>query len=120
MVIPMMARRRREGVVAREWQPSAVIDLPGARRAALAAELAAAAEALARDPDAAALLLDGLLRRVAAGWFQVRGLAVPDAEDLLGRLADEDAPFAWRVRLALRAPDARARFVAAGQCLCAM
>jgi hypothetical protein len=94
-----------------------VSELGAARRSALEAELGAAREALAYDPDSAALLLDGLLRRIAAEWFLARGLVIPAAEQLLGRLGDESAPVAWRLRLALRAPDVRARLVAAGECL---
>jgi hypothetical protein len=114
----MMARRRRDGLVAPlgRW-PAAVSELGGARRSALEAELGAVSEALAYDPDSAALLLDGLLRRIAAEWFLSRGRMVPAAEELLGRLGDEAAPFAQWLRLALRAPDVRARLVAAGQCL---
>ena len=117
-MIPMMARRRRDGSVAPlgRW-PAAVSELGGACRSALEAELGAVSEALACDPDSAALLLDGVIRRIAAEWFLSRGLSVPAAEQLLGRLGDEAAPLAWRLRLALRAPDARARLVAAGQCL---
>lgn len=117
-VIPVMARQRRDDVVvARGRPPRALIDLRRARRAALEADVARAAGLLERDPDAAALLLDGVLRRVGAGWFLARGLAVPPPERLLERLAERDAPLAWRLRLALRAPDARARLIAARQCL---
>ena len=74
-VIPMMARRRRDGSVAplSRW-PAAVSELGGACRSALEAELGAVSGALACDPDSAALLLDGVIRRIAAEWFLSRGL----------------------------------------------
>jgi hypothetical protein len=93
------------------------LDFGVARRAALHADLAYAGDLLERDPDAAALLLDGLLQRVGAEWFLARDLPVPPAERLLERLGSACEPFAWRLRLALRAPDVHARFVAVLQCL---
>ncbi len=113
-----MARRRIQRLnAARDGRPRQPGDLGSARRAALHEELAHVAKLLERDPDAAALLLDGVLRQIGAEWFLARAYAVPPANELLGRLAEMDAAFAWRLRLALRAPDARARYVAAQQCL---
>jgi hypothetical protein len=74
-----------------------------------------AARALARDPDEAAWLLDGALRRLLAVWLRRQGLdgleasAPEQALAAIGRLDDD---MAMRVRLALRAPNAGARLAA--------
>lgn len=73
--------------------------------------LNAAAALIERDPDAAALLLDGISWRVAQAWYAGRGLRSPLAAHLLGDLERQAPSIAWRLRLALRAPDVRARLV---------
>lgn len=76
----------------------------------IAAALDHAAAILDADPDAAALLLDGLVCRLAHAL--ARAYAASDgAGDPLGAL-DRHAPsVAYRLRLALRAPDVAARLV---------
>lgn len=68
-----------------------------------------AADVLPEDPDAAALLLDGALWRIVALWYRHRGERVPAPRAALADLAARGGAFGWHVRLALRAPDARAR-----------
>jgi hypothetical protein len=79
------------------------------RERALGALLDDAMRALADDPDVAGLLLDGVLSQIVAHWYARRRLMEPGAPDRLADLARCDAPFAWRLRLALRAPDPAAR-----------
>ena len=67
---------------------------------------------LAAQPDEAALLLDGLLYRIAREWEQHELLPAGAPEDLLARIEHEAPQIGWRLRLALQAPDARARLVA--------
>src|SRR4051794_6689531 len=88
----------------RNARPLNIIQLSVGRRAALQADLAHVADLLPRDPDAAALLLDGLLKRLGVEWFMARHRPAPPSERLLELLEREDAPYAWRLRLALRAP----------------
>ena len=61
------------------------------------------------QPDAAALLLDGMPQRLALEWFSGHSLAVPDLDLLLARLEERQSILAWWLRLALRAPDVEAR-----------
>jgi hypothetical protein len=68
-----------------------------------------AAALLHDDPDAAALALEGALRQLVNEWYARQGLRVPAAHDLLADLEARDAPLAWRLRLALRAPHVEAR-----------
>jgi hypothetical protein len=79
------------------------------RERALGALLDDAVRALADDPDVAGLLLDGALSQIVARWYTRRRLMEPDARGRLADLARRDAPFAWRLRLALRASDPAAR-----------
>lgn len=79
--------------------------------AGLSGALDEAAALLAADPDAAAMVLDGALARLARAWYAAAGIAMPEPARLLNDLERRAAPFAWRLRLALRAPDARARLV---------
>lgn len=65
----------------------------------------------AGDPDRAALLLDGLAQRIAMEWFAHREGRVPDLVYLLAHLDEQMSPIAWWLRLALRAPNAGARWV---------
>ena len=73
---------------------------------------------LEAQPDEAALLLDGLLYRIAHEWErmqqaqQAAPLQAGAPEDLLARIECAAPAVSWRLRLALRAPDARARLVA--------
>jgi hypothetical protein len=86
-------------------------------RVALARDLLLAERLLPRDPDAAALLLDGAPRRIVVSWLALRGApymadhAAGDApsDDLLAQVERVAPPVAWRLRLALRAPHAEAR-----------
>jgi hypothetical protein len=90
------------------------IDLASARAAGpsdASAALDEAADLLDADPDAAALLLDGALRRLADEWYAQQGLAAPGPAQLLADLEHRCQPLGWLLRLALRAPDARARLV---------
>lgn len=64
---------------------------------------------LERDPDAAALALEGAMRALVDEWYARRGLVAPDAPHLLADLEGRNAPLAWRLRLALRAPHVAAR-----------
>ena len=76
---------------------------------ALLALLVAADEVIECDPDAAALLLDGLLERMLGAWYVARGWRVPARGALLADLDQRAPELARRVRLALRAPDVAAR-----------
>lgn len=77
-------------------------------RLAIVAALCRADALLASDPDAASLELDGLLYRIARVWCQARAGGLPPS-DLLQQSASDAPLFALRLRLALRAPDVRAR-----------
>jgi hypothetical protein len=78
---------------------------------ALVRRLLLAGELLSEDRDEAALLLDGLLRDVVADWFSRRGFAPSHSGESLDSIAHDQPPFAWRLRLALRAPNVEARLV---------
>ena len=77
-------------------------------RLAIVAALCRADALLARDPDAAALELDGLLYRIARVWCQANAGGLP-LSDLLQQPAGAAPLVALRLRVALRAPDVRAR-----------
>jgi hypothetical protein len=81
------------------------------RRFAIVSALERAARCMDDDPDSAAVLADGLIQRLATEWFVAHRRPVPLAEALLPALEAEAQPVAWRMRLALRAPHARARLV---------
>jgi hypothetical protein len=76
---------------------------------ALSERLAVAAERIERDPDAAALLLDGYLYAMLRAWYEEHGWPVPANDKLLDDLDQQAPDLARRVRLALRAPDVAAR-----------
>jgi hypothetical protein len=80
-------------------------------QAAVAARLRAAARLLEDDPDAAALLLDGLLHQIVEMWCEHVGPQVPALALQPALVERYDQPFGWRLRLALRAPDASARLI---------
>lgn len=84
---------------------------------ALSEPLAAAAQAIEHDPDAAALLLEGLLERMLGAWYVARGWPVPAREALLADLDQRAPELARRVRLALRAPNVSARLAHCRQVL---
>jgi hypothetical protein len=88
--------------------------------AGLLDDLDVAARALERDGDLAALLLDGVLGRIAACWYARHVGMEPEAGAQLADLSQRDAPFARRLRLALRAPDAAARLAHARDLLAAL
>jgi hypothetical protein len=106
-----------EHIIQAETVASNAADI-AARRLALIGELRHVADLLKRDDplaaDAASLLLDGVLSRLGREWFALRGLDLPAADHLLAELQRQErhaAPFLWRLRLALRAPDPHARLV---------
>ncbi|MGH2484873.1 MAG: hypothetical protein ACRDHE_02570 [Ktedonobacterales bacterium] len=78
---------------------------------ALLADLRLAQRFLRDDPDAAGLLLDGVLWRIVALVFARAGLAPPSCDKALPELEHISPPVAWRLRLALRAPHPHARLV---------
>jgi hypothetical protein len=83
-----------------------------AEKGEIAAALDRAAAILDADADAAALLLDGLVCRLARALAQVHAYAANDGGGDALHALDRHAPaVAYRLRLALRAPDASARLV---------
>ncbi len=84
-------------------------------RAELALQLALAERQIASDPDGASLILDGAIWEIAAACYLARHDVWPSRQHVLSRLDADDPAFARRVRLALRAPDVRARLVHANQ-----
>jgi hypothetical protein len=92
-------------------QPARRMGMPERERALalLLDDLDEAGRALAHDGDLAALLLDGMIARIANCWYTQHGGMEPDARDQLADLSQRDAPFARRLRLALGAPDPAAR-----------
>ena len=104
------------------WRPAPCASRPASERllAALRADLDEAALALAQDGDLAALLLDGLLGRIAGCWYARHVGMEPDAHAQLADLSRRDGPFARRLRQALRAPDAAARLAHARGLLSAL
>jgi len=80
-------------------------------RAELGRQLDLAAEWIERDPDGASLLLDGLIWRIVAARYMAHHGAPPSRERLLAELDEDEPGLARWARLALRAPDARARLV---------
>ncbi len=83
--------------------------------ACLEDELGVAADVIERDPDAAAIVLDGWLRRLVCAWYEAHSFWPPVAGNLLMDLERRAPELAWRVRLALRASDASARIAHARQ-----
>ena len=79
--------------------------------------LAYAARVLARDPDAAALLVNGELPAMLDAWYARQGVYPPARDQLLRDLAERAPAIAESLRLALRAPDAPARILAAQRLL---
>jgi hypothetical protein len=79
------------------------------RRVKLAGVLQCAGALMEQDADGAALLLDGVLRVIAAEWFRDQARPEPAAHELLAELQAAAPPLAGRLRLALRAPHAQAR-----------
>jgi hypothetical protein len=78
---------------------------------ALLADLGLAQALLRDDPDAAGLLLDGVLWRIVALVFARAGLGSPSCAHAIAELERISEPVAWRLRLALRAPHPHARLV---------
>ena len=88
---------------------------------AIAARLRVAERLLPGDPDAAALLLDGMLGAIAALWLACRARRASPLQSaplscgnlvapLLPALVEgDDSHFGLRLRLGLRAPNAEAR-----------
>jgi hypothetical protein len=84
-------------------------DLALERRVKLAAVLQCAGALMEQDADGAALLLDGVLRAIAAEWFREQARPEPAVHALLAELQATAPRLAGRLRLALRAPHAQAR-----------
>ncbi|HEU5441253.1 MAG TPA: hypothetical protein VFU88_18350 [Ktedonobacterales bacterium] len=80
-----------------------------ARTAAVAARLRWAERLLPDDPDASALLLDGLLREIAWLWHAQVDVPLPAFDVQPALIERHDPLFGWRLRLALRAPNVHAR-----------
>jgi len=85
-------------------------------RAAIVADLLRAQQLLREEnagehgrSDSAALLLEGAPQRILACWYLQRGAVCPAEYDLLAQMERDSPPVAWRLRLALRAPHARAK-----------
>jgi hypothetical protein len=78
-------------------------------RARIVASLIAASQALAADPDAAALLLDGALAHLLDLWAQQARLPASDRRQALAALDAQAPALDWRVRLALQAHQPEAR-----------
>lgn len=68
-----------------------------------------AAELIEAQPDEAALLLDGLLGEIVEDWCLHHEQAPGDAAEMLRLIERWEPLFGWRLRLALRAPNGRAR-----------
>ena len=79
--------------------------------------LAYAARVLKRDPDAAALLVNGELPAMLDVWYARQGVYPPVRDQLLRDLAERAPAVAESLRLALRAPDAPSRVLAAQRLL---
>ena len=94
-----------------------VSDLAKSRHALLVRDLGFAGALLESNADAAALLLDGLIQRIGAEWFLAQGVPAPRFERMFAELERQAPPFAWQLGLALRAPDPRARYLHARECL---
>ncbi len=80
-----------------------------AARARIVARLIAASHALADDPDAAALLLDGALSQMLALFPAAANANRPEGLDALDAQAPEIACIACRLRLALQSHNPAAR-----------
>ena len=78
---------------------------------ALVAELRRVDWLLRDDVDAAALLLDGVLWRVVSFAFERAGVQAPPRERVFEAMEALAPPVCWRLRLALRAPNAQARLL---------
>lgn len=78
---------------------------------ALVARLRQVERLLAEDSDAAALALDGILWSLVVFAFERAGLHVPSREAVFESLDAWASPVCWRLRLALRAPNAHARLI---------
>jgi len=70
-----------------------------------------ASQLIVHDKAMAAWLLDGLARNMVEQWYVAIGRQAPAPENLFGDLKQLDEKIAWRLRHALRAPDADARLV---------
>lgn len=68
-----------------------------------------AAELIEAQPDEAGLLLDGLLGEIVDEWRRSHEQAPGDAAEVLRLIEKSEPLFGWRLRLALRAPNVRAR-----------
>jgi hypothetical protein len=82
--------------------------------------LAYAAYLLERDPDAAALLVNGVLPAMMDAWYGLRGLYPPARDQLLRDVSERAPELAERLRQALRAADAPERVHLARRLLAAL
>lgn len=78
---------------------------------AIVAELRVIDGLLRDDGDAAALLLDGVLWRIVSFAFERAGVRAPSRALVFDALEELAPPLSWRLRLALRAPNVRARLI---------
>jgi hypothetical protein len=123
-MVTVMIARNDDHVGPRPAHIARLEGLAQARRKHLSAECArlrrkvVQAEALLeRDPDAASLLLDGALAALAAVVSHRVGAPSVRVADPLNALRASDPLLALRLRLALRAPDVRARIIHVRGCL---
>lgn len=82
--------------------------------------LAYAAFLLERDPDSAALMVNGVLPAMIDIWYAQQGNYRPARDQVIGDLAARAPQVAELLRLAVRALDARARVIAAQRLLAAL
>lgn len=109
----MMALQHNAVPMERQIRDNNVADEP-ANRLLLAGAL------LPDRPDEAALLLDGLPGAIVEDWFRQRGVAPVSGARALDLIQRVDPLFGWRLRLALRAPDAQARLAHCAALLAAL
>ena len=86
----------------------------------LARVLAYAGQLIERQPDDAALLLDGVVHHIARDWHQRERLPAVPEDELLASIERAAPLVGWRLRLAVRAPDVWARLAHCRALLAAM
>lgn len=79
------------------------------KRAQIIAQLIAASQALAAEPDAATLLLDGALSQMLDHWARRARIHLADKRHALNILEEHAPAIAWRLRMALQAQNPEAR-----------
>jgi hypothetical protein len=76
-----------------------------------------AAALIESQPDEAALVLDGMLHRILRDWYARWEVLEPEPHLLLAQLERFEPALAWRLRLALRAPNVHVRLAHCRQLL---